>query len=129
MMRVRELALALAAKQTIAQLSQKQLFVLMRQVYALLIIKTAKKNIAKGLPLVGAGLGAGLNYAAARQILDTGRHLYPERFLTTKYQESHTGGQHHVEVIDVFPDDADDTDRRILDRLNELPFGEESGER
>ena len=32
MMRVRELALALAAKQTIAQFSQKQLFDLMRRV-------------------------------------------------------------------------------------------------
>ena len=127
MMRVRELALA--AKQTIAQLSQKQLFNLMRRVYALLLLKTAKKNIAKGVPLLGAGLGAGLNYAAARQVLDTSRHLYPERFLITKYPEPQAGEQAHAEVIDVFPDELDDADRGIVDRLDELTFDEEGGER
>lgn len=129
MVRVRALALALAAQQAIAQLSQKQLFNPMRRVYALLLLKTAKKNIAQGVPLLGAGSGAGLNHAAARQVLATSRHLYPERFLITKYPEPQAGEQAHVEVIDVLPDELDDADRGIVDRLDELPFDEEGGER
>lgn len=132
MMKVRDLALALAAKQTIAQLSQRQLFNLMRRFYALLLLKTTKKNIAKGVPLLGAGLGAGLNYAASRQVLDTAQHLYPERFLLEKYTDEsrpQQGAQDWtVTVEQVFVDeDADDADRGILERLEELPSPESYG--
>ena len=124
MMKVRDLALALAAKQTIAQLSQRQLFNLMRRFYALLLLKTTKKNIAKGVPVLGAGLGAGLNYAASRQVLDTAQHLYPERFLLEKYptESQPETSDWTVTVEQVLVDEeVDDADRGILERLEELP--------
>ena len=128
MMQVRDLALALAAKRTIAQLSQMQLFNLMRRVYALLLLKTTKKNIAKGLPLVGIGLGAGVNYGAARGVLDAAQHLYPERFLLVKYTDISDADAWAVDVEAIFVDDVDESDLGILQRLEELPLLESEAE-
>lgn len=122
MMRVRELALMLAAKRTIAQLSQKQLFNLMRRVYALLLLKTAKRNIAKGLPVAGILIGGGINYGSVRNLVEAAEHLYPERFLFTKYSESTDDGS-LLTLDELFAEeeDVDETDKGILDHLDELP--------
>lgn len=124
-MRVRDLALMLAAKRTIAQLSQKQLFNLMRRVYAILLLKTAKRNIAKGLPLAGVLIGGGINYGSMRSLVDAAEHLYPERFLLEKYSGSDAAtADFDVEVL-VEEEEQDERDKRILDHLDELPAGED----
>jgi hypothetical protein len=127
MKQVRELALALAAKQSLAQLSKKQLYNLMRQIYALLLLKTAKKNIAKGVPVLGAGLGAGLNYATARRVLETAQHLYPERFLLTKYAAPQTTEEWTARVEQILVDDVEESDRGIMRELEKLPLRELEG--
>ena len=120
MMRVRELALALAAKQTLEQLTRKQLFNLMRRFYALLLLKTTKKNIAKGVPILGAGLGAGINYAATRRALEAARYLYPERFLIVKYGVESDSPTLGIDVLTAEAEQIDERDRGILERLDEL---------
>jgi hypothetical protein len=120
MMRVRELALALAAKRTLEQLSQRQLFNLMRRFYAVFLLKTAKKNIAKGVPILGAGLGAGINYAATRRTLEAARYLYPERFLIAKYSAESDSLAFGIDVLTIEPEDIDEGDRGILARLDEI---------
>jgi hypothetical protein len=124
MMKVRDLALALAAGRTLAELSKKQLFNLLRRVSALLLLKTAKRNIAKGVPIIGAGIGAGINYASVRTVFDAAQHLYPERFLEVKYSPEDPRGDVSIfDVEAVFDDVGDDSDVGILERLEELPAG------
>lgn len=120
MMQVRDLALALAAKKTLEQLSQKQLFNLMRRFYALMLLKATKKNIAKGVPVLGAGLGAGINYAATRRALEAARYLYPERFLIVKYSLATDAPASTIDVLKIEPDQIDERDMGILDRLDKL---------
>jgi hypothetical protein len=118
MMRVRDLALALAAQRTIAELSKKQLYQVLRRIYALLLLKTGKRNLAKGVPFLGVGLGAGINYGTVRKVVDAAQHLYPERFLIVKY------GDPRDAVIDLdtaFDDLVDEDDEGIMQRLEELP--------
>jgi hypothetical protein len=120
MMKVRELALALAAKRTLEQLTQRQLFNLMRRFYAVFLLKTTKKNIAKGVPILGAGLGAGINYAATRRTLEAARYLYPERFLIVKYREAEYSPALDIDVLTIDPEQIDERDRGILERLEDL---------
>lgn len=118
MMRVRDLALALAAKKTVAELSKKQLYHVIRRVYALLLLKTGKRSIAKGVPALGVGLGAGINYGTVRKVVDAAQHLYPERFLIVKYTEP---GDTVIDLNTAFDDLVDAADEGIMQRLDELP--------
>lgn len=129
-MKVRELALMLAAGRTIAELSKKQLFNILRRVYAALLLKTTKRNIAKGVPLLGIALGVGVNYGSVRRMVDAAQHMYPERFLREKYMADSYSGP--VKDLDALFDEAvDDEDQGIMDRLEELPeedFGHDNTE-
>lgn len=121
MMRVRDLALALAAKKTIEELTKKQLFNLLRRIYAFLLLKTAKRNIAKGVPIVGIGLGASINYGAVRNVVDAADHLYPERFLMVKYASFAEGDTSIIDLNTAFDDMVEEGDEGILRRLDEMP--------
>lgn len=121
MMRVRDLALALAAKKTIEELSKKQLFNLLRRIYALLMLNTAKRNLAKGVPVLGIGLGATINYGAVRKVVDAADHLYPERFLTVKYFSASEGDTSIVDLNIAFGDMVEEADEGIMRHLDELP--------
>jgi hypothetical protein len=118
MMRVRDLALALAAKKTIAELSKKQLYHVLRRIYGLLLLKTTKRSIAKGVPILGVGLGAGINYGTVRKVVDAAQHLYPERFLVVKYSDP---GDGIIDLNAAFDDLVDEADEGIMQRLDELP--------
>jgi len=118
MMRVRDLALALAAKRTIEELSKKQLYNVLRRIYALLLLKTSKRSIAKGVPVLGVGLGASINYGTVRKVIDAAQHLYPERFLIVKYGDL---GDTVVDLNTAFDDLVDEENEGILRRLEELP--------
>lgn len=118
MMRVRDLALSLAAKRTIEELSKKQLYNVLRRIYALLLLKTGKRNIAKGVPVLGVGLGAGINYGTVRKVVDAAQHLYPERFLIVKYSDP---GDTVIDLSTAFEDLVDEEDEGIMQRLDELP--------
>lgn len=118
MMRVRELALALAARRTIEELSRRQLYNVLRRIYALLLLKTGKRNIAKGLPGIGVVLGAGINYGTVRKVVDAAQHLYPERFLIVKYSDP---GDTVIDLNTAFDDLVDEEDEGIMQRLDELP--------
>lgn len=124
LMRVRELALALAARKTLDHLSKKYLFTLIRRIYALLLLNTAKRNIAKGVPFVGIGLGAGINYGAIRKVVDAGEPLYPERFLVVKYPGEHTAEAEPVDVDKELSQLAEEADAGVIDRLEQLPLSD-----
>ena len=118
MIRVRDLALALAAKKTLEELGKKQLFNVLRRIYALLLLKTSKRSIAKGVPVLGVGLGAGMNYGTVRKVVDAAQHLYPERFLIVKYSDP---GDTFIDLNTAFDDLVDQADAGIMQRLDELP--------
>lgn len=128
MMRVRDLALSLAAQRTLEELGRKQLFNLLRRIYALLMLKTAKRNIAKGVPVLGIGLGAGINYNAVRHVVETAQHLYPERFLLQKYGDGDAPTADVVDVIAGFDEMVDEGDEGVLQKLDELPLSDSSVE-
>jgi hypothetical protein len=114
---VRQLALDLAAKRGLAQLSESALYRMMLRIYGALMINAAKQGIAKGLPIVGAGVGAASNYHAVRRTIVAADHAYPERWMLDKY------GVVDSEVVDVESVEAavsaavEHEDLGILDRL------------
>jgi hypothetical protein len=115
---IRELALALAAKRSIAQLNEIALYQGMRQLFGWLTLSTAKKSIAKGVPAVGVVLGGGWNYGTTRRAIQTAERYYDVRFLTEKYGSAMAFSE-EIEVIDVLPDDEESSG--ILAMLAELP--------
>jgi hypothetical protein len=115
---IRELALALAARRSIAQLNEIALYQSMRQLFGWLTISTAKKSIAKGVPAVGVVLGGGWNYGTTRKAIRTAERYYDVRFLTEKYGTGPPPSA-EIEVIEVVPED--DESSGILAMLAELP--------
>jgi len=116
---VRQLALDLAAKRTVQELSEGALYNMMLRLYGVLMIDTAKRSVAKGVPLVGAAIGATTNYHTVRRTIDSADHAYPERWLMDKYDSA------PVEIVDVESVEASieaaiaEEDRGILDRLED----------
>lgn len=116
---VRQLALDLAAKRTVTDLTESALYRMMLRIYGSLMLDVAKRSVAKGLPVLGAGVGAATNYHTVRRTIVAADHAYPERWLFDKYQSG------DVEAIDVGIVEAavesaiSDGDRQILDRLGQ----------
>lgn len=114
---VRQLALDLAAKRTVQDLSEGALYKMMLKLYGALMLNTAKRSVAKGLPVLGAGVGATVNYRTVRRTIVSADHAYPERWLMDKY-DSATAEIIDVEVVEAAVDAAiGDENRGILDRL------------
>ncbi len=125
---VRQLALDLAAKRTVNDLSERTLYRMMLRLYGALMLDTAKRSLAKGLPALGAGIGAATNYHTVRRTIVAADHAYPERWLLDKYESG------PVEVLDVGVVEAavessiSERDHQILDRLDQPHQVDESGE-
>lgn len=124
---VRQLALDLAARRTVQDLSEGVLYRMMLKLYGALMINTAKRSIAKGVPVVGAGVGATVNYRTVRRTIVAADHAYPERWLMEKY-ESVPAGSIDIEVVEAAVDAAlGEENREILDRLDDLDDGDSFG--
>lgn len=124
LLQVRKLALELAAKRTIQQLNESALYKMMLKLYGALILNTAKRSIAKGLPVVGAGVGATVNYRTVRRTIVSADHAYPARWLMDKY-DSASDEIVDVEVVEAAVEAAvGEDDRGILDRLGQVDDGE-----
>jgi hypothetical protein len=125
---VRQLALDLAARRTVQELSSGALYRMMLRIYGALMLDTAKRSLAKGLPVLGVGLGAATNYHMVRRTIVAADHAYPERWLMEKYGAA--GGEPlDVDAVEAAVDAAvGDADRHILDRLDHAAADEESDE-
>lgn len=124
---VRQLALDLAAKRTVKELSEGALYKMMLKLYGALMLNTAKRSVAKGLPVLGAGVGATVNYRTVRRTIVSADHAYSERWLMDKY-DSATDEIIDVEVVEAAVDAAiSEEDRGILDRLEHVDDVDEPG--
>lgn len=124
---VRQLALDLAAKRTVQELSEGALYNMMLRIYGALILDASKRSVAKGLPVLGAVFGATVNYYTVRRTIVSADHAYPERWLMDKY-DSATVEIVDVEVVEAAVDAAvGEEDRGILDRLEHVDDVDESG--
>ena len=124
---VRQLALDLAAKRAVQELSEGTLYQMMLRIYGALMLDTAKRSVAKGLPVLGAGVGATANYHTVRRTIGSADHAYPERWLMDKY-DSATVEIADVEFVEAAVDAAvGEKDRGILDRLEHVDDVDESG--
>jgi len=124
---VRQLALDLAAKRAVQELSEGTLYQMMLRIYGALMLDTAKRSVAKGLPVLGAGVGATANYHTVRRTIGSADHAYPERWLMDKY-DSATVEIADVELVEAAVDAAvGEKDRGILDRLEHVDDVDESG--
>jgi hypothetical protein len=124
---VRQLALDLAARRTVQELSEGALYNMMLRIYGALMLDTAKRSVAKGLPVLGAGVGAAANYHTVRRTIASADHAYPERWLMDKY-DSATVEIVDVEVVEAAVDAAvGEGDHGILDRLRHVDDVDESG--
>ena len=91
------------------------------------MLNTAKRSVAKGLPVLGAGVGATVNYRTVRRTIVSADHAYPERWLMDKY-DSATDEIIDVEVVEAAVDAAIwEGDRGILDRLEHVDDVDEPG--
>jgi len=115
MNQVRDVSIMLAQKKTWEVLNEKYLVALMKKVYGALAIKTTKRSMAKGMPAVGAALGAGMNYRMVRRAVVTAGYLYRERFLLSKYEGWRDVPEVRVENIEIVHD-------RGLDRRDKELF-------
>lgn len=115
MNQVRDVSIMLAQKKTWEVLNEKYLVALMKKVYGALAIKTTKRSMAKGMPAVGAALGAGMNYRMVRRAVVTAGYLYRERFLLSKYDGWRDVPEVRVEDIEIVHD-------RGLDRRDKELF-------
>lgn len=125
---VRQLALDLAAKRSLSELSEGALYNMMLRVYAALMLDATKASLAKGLPVLGAGVAAATNYYTVRRTIVGADHAYPERWLMDKYDPAH-GDIIDVEVVEAAVDAAiGNADRGIIDRLEHADDIDESAE-
>lgn len=116
---VRQLALDLAAKRTVKELGEGAIYKLMLRIYGALMLDVTKRSVAKGVPLLGAGVGATTNYYTVRRTIVAADHAYPERWLLDKYE---TGSVERIRVDEVeaaIEAAISDSDRSVLDRLND----------
>jgi EcsC protein family len=124
---VRQLALDLAAKRAVQDLSEGALYNMMLRIYGALMLNTARRSIAKGVPILGAGIGATVNYHTVRRTIVSADHAYPERWLMDKYNAT-TVEIVDLEVVEAAVDAAVGAeDRGILDRLEHVDDVDESG--
>lgn len=124
---VRQLALDLAAKRTVQELTEGALYKMMLKLYGALMLNTAKRSVAKGLPVLGAGVGATVNYNTVRRTIVSADHAYPERWLMDKYEPA-TKKIIDVEVVEAAVDAAiGEEGRGILDRLEHVDDVDGSG--
>ncbi|MBM6617459.1 EcsC family protein [Bacillus suaedaesalsae] len=56
----------------------------LKQVAKGLFILLAKRKLIQGIPLVGIGIGAGVNYSFTKQVTEFAHHFYQLRYLTEK---------------------------------------------
>jgi hypothetical protein len=100
---------------------------MMLRIYGALMISTAKRSISKGVPVLGAGVGATVNYYTVRRTIVSAFHAYPERWLMDKY-DSATVEIVDVEAVEAAVDAAiGDEHRGILDRLEHVDDVDEPG--
>ncbi|HEU5149563.1 MAG TPA: EcsC family protein [Iamia sp.] len=117
---VRQLALDLAARRAVADLNESVLYRMMLRLYGSLMLDTAKRSIAKGVPILGAGIAAGSNYHSVRRTIVAADHAYPRRWLVEKYS---SGADEPIDVETVEKSVRDATsgeDSSILDRLEDI---------
>ncbi len=123
---VRQLALDLASKRAVQDLSEGTLYNMMLRIYGALMLNTAKRSVAKGVPVLGAGIGATVNYHTVRRTIVSADHAYPERWLMDKYSTA-TLENVDLEVVEAAVDAAvGEEDRGILDRLEHVDNVDES---
>lgn len=104
MAHVRQLANMLARRATWSDLSQKTMVRVTQRVFASLGEKLTKRKLGQIVPILGAGIGGGLNYQFVRSASDTAYFLYRERFLVEKYgldEDMSEDKSEEAEVIDV----------------------------
>ena len=124
--------LDLAARRSLTELSEGALYNLMLRIYGTLMISTAKQSVAKGIPVIGAGIAGGDNYYSARRAMTTASYVYPERLLMDRYPDH--GAARDVAGPDMSAieaavfDDLSDRDRRVIDRLSDENLGSDSSE-
>lgn len=124
---VRQLALDLAAKRAVQDLSEGALYNMMLRIYGALMLNTAKRSVAKGVPVLGAGIGATVNYHTVRRTIASADHAYPERWLMDKYNTA-TLEIVDLKVVEAAVDAAvGEEDRGILDRLEHVDDVDEPG--
>lgn len=116
MSQVRDVSIMLAQKKTWDVLNERYLVKLMNQIYGALSIKITKRSMAKGVPALGAVLGAGMNYRAVRRAVVTSGYLYRERFLLSKYGALQDAPEVRIEDIEIVHD-------RGLDERDKGLFG------
>lgn len=120
LLQVRQLALDLAAKRAVQELSEGALYNMMLRIYGALMLDATKRSVAKGLPVLGAGVGAASNYHTVRRTIVSADHAYPERWLMDKYNSA-TVEIVDVEVVEAAVDAAvGQEDSGILDRLEHV---------
>lgn len=90
--KVQELAMSLAARRTIAELNKQALYKSLRYIFGQLTLSTAKRSIAKGVPVAGVVLGGGWNYGTLRRGIRSAEEYYDLRFLFDKYGPSGPAG-------------------------------------
>ncbi|OEH91824.1 EcsC family protein [Bacillus solimangrovi] len=56
----------------------------LRQLFKALLILTLRKKLIQGIPLLGIGVGAGMNYQLSRQVTDFAQRFYQLRYLKEK---------------------------------------------
>lgn len=114
---IRQLALDLAAKKTVDHLSRKRLYQIMLKLYGAMLLKTTKRNVARGLPVIGIAIGAGTNYKTLRDTVERAAYNYPERWLLDKYNAP-SAEVIDIEVLEREVDEAIDADDAgVIDKL------------
>lgn len=101
---LRQLAMAIARHAPWTELSEKALVKVVEQLFKRLAVRLTKQKLGQTLPILGAGIGASMNYQLLGRVGRDARMLYRERFLIEKYGIEDVPVS--IEVIDIAPDDV-----------------------
>lgn len=96
MRQMRSLSNAMARRVTWNQLGDDAIVKMIQKLFASMGEKLTKRKLGQAVPVLGAAIGAGLNYQFMSSTSMSAYHLYRERFLMDKY-EMHDDN----EIIDV----------------------------
>lgn len=101
---LRQLAMLIVRRATWDDLNKHLLVKLVDQLFRRLAIRLTKQKLGQALPVLGAGIGWGLNYQLLNRVGRDARMLYRERFLIEKY-EIEVPGHIHIEDIEIVADE------------------------